>query len=136
MLRQVWFCDFEFHAPAGNRPEPICHVAKELRSGEIVRTWLYGAASERCPYPTGKDSLTVAYHASAELGCHLALGWKIPANILCLEAEFRALCSGRKPKSGYSLVGALDHFNLETVSAALKDEGRNLGIRGGPFTAG
>ena len=31
----------------------------------------------------------MAYYASAEMGCHLALGWKLPVNILDLFPEFR-----------------------------------------------
>ena len=42
------------------------------------------------PYPTGPGSLFVAYYASAELGCHLALGWPLPARVLDLYAEFKA----------------------------------------------
>ena len=36
----------------------------------------------------------MAYYASAELGCFLALGWPMPARILDLFAEFRAATNG------------------------------------------
>ena len=29
---RVWLVDFEFHAPGGERPEPICMVAREWRT--------------------------------------------------------------------------------------------------------
>ncbi len=31
--REVWAMDFEFRAPDGERPEPVCMVARELRGG-------------------------------------------------------------------------------------------------------
>src|SRR5262245_54859417 len=92
--RHVWCVDFEFHAPAGERPEPLCMVARELNTGRLERLWLEDDPPTRPPYDTGPRSLFVAYYASAELGCHLALGWHMPARILDLSAEFRCLTSG------------------------------------------
>ena len=37
--REVWAVDFEFAAPPGERPQPICLVARELRTGQLVRVW-------------------------------------------------------------------------------------------------
>jgi hypothetical protein len=66
-FRQVWFADFEFTASAGERPVPLCVVARELRTGRLVRTWLADGAPIAPPYPTGPDVLFVAYYASAEV---------------------------------------------------------------------
>ena len=41
-FREVWAVDFEFTAPPGERPKPLCVVARELRSGRVVRQWLDG----------------------------------------------------------------------------------------------
>ena len=38
-FRQVWAVDFEFEASPGERPVPVCLVARELRSGELLRIW-------------------------------------------------------------------------------------------------
>ena len=38
-FREVWAVDFEFAAPDGERPKPICLVARELRMGRLVRQW-------------------------------------------------------------------------------------------------
>lgn len=76
--REVWLVDFEFTAPSGHRPDPLCLVARELRSGRLRRVWLGAGATHDPPYPTATDTLFVAYYASAELGCHLALGWDTP----------------------------------------------------------
>ena len=129
----VWAVDFEFTAPPGERPVPICMVAKELRSGRTIRLWQdqFGKAP---PFPTGTDALFIAYYASAEFGCFLELGWPMPARILDLCAEFRNHTSGLKVLGGRGLLGALTYFGLDTIGAAKKDEMRAIAIRGGPFT--
>ena len=80
---ELWVVDFEFVATPGEPPDPVCMVAHELRSGrqlnlrrQELRT--LGAA----PFDTGPNSLFVAYFASAEIGCFLALGWPVPERIL------------------------------------------------------
>jgi len=35
--RQIWAVDFEFGIKPGNRPDPVCLVAREMRSGTTVR---------------------------------------------------------------------------------------------------
>jgi DNA polymerase I len=37
--REIWLVDFEFCAPPGERPEPVCLVAREFRSGRVIRLW-------------------------------------------------------------------------------------------------
>ena len=36
---EIWLCDFEFRAPDGERPEPVCMVAREWRTGSTIREW-------------------------------------------------------------------------------------------------
>ena len=96
--REVWLVDFEFSAPPGERPTPVCLVAREFRSGRTFRLWQHDFRDRRvAPYPTGPDCLFVAYYASAELGCHIALGWPLPARVLDLYAEFRCRTAGLAP---------------------------------------
>jgi hypothetical protein len=132
--RRVWSVDFEFTAPPGERPSPLCCVARELRSGELVRTWLADGAPDFPPYDTGPETLVVAYYASAELGCHLALDWPLPARVLDLFAEFRCLTSGGAVPCGSGLLGALAYFGLDGIAAAEKDALRQLAVRGGPYS--
>ena len=78
-FREVWLVDFEFRAPPGERPTPICLVAWELSSGRKLRLWEEEMKRLQLPpYPTDSESLFIAYYASAEVGCHLALGWPVP----------------------------------------------------------
>src|SRR5262249_41732539 len=86
-------------------------------------------------YGTGPDTLFVAYYASAELGCHLALRWTLPVRILDLFAEFRCLTAGLPVPCGNSLLGALAYFGLDGLRAAEKGAMRRLARRGGPCPA-
>jgi hypothetical protein len=76
----------------------------------------------------------VAYYASAELGCHLALGWPVPATVLDLFAEFRVATNGRPPIAGNGLLGALVHYGLDAMSTSEKENMRSLALRGGPWS--
>ena len=132
--REIWCVDFEFYAPDGERPLPICVVAIELNSCKLVR--LFGEQLHRTipPYNIEPDALFVAYYASAELGCHLALGWPMPANVIDLYAEFRNYTNGVPTPMGKGLLGALSYFGLDGIGAEEKGGMRELAIRGGPYT--
>ena len=121
-FREIWAADFEFIANAGERPEPVCLVARELRSGRVVRIWRDELRTlSEPPYPTGPDSLFIAYYASAELGCHLALGWRLPVCVLDLYVEFRNATNGRPLRHGKGLLGALAYYGLDAISGAEKN---------------
>jgi DNA polymerase family A len=78
--------------------------------------------------------LFVAYYALAEVGCHLALNWPVPARILDLCAEFKCQTSGLAVPCGRDLLGALTCHRLDGIAAAEKEEMRQLAMRGGPYT--
>ena len=130
--REVWLCDFEFRASDGQRPEPVCMVAQEFRTGQTLRVWSdrLGTMSQP-PFPVRGDSLFVAYFASAELGCFLALGWPMPARVLDLFTEFRCATNGRPTVAGNGLVGAMAQHGLDAIDAA-KRYGNRFGAL--PYT--
>src|SRR5262245_45488444 len=132
--RRLWAVDFELTAPPGERPVPLCLVARELRPGALVRHWLMDQAPPAPPFDTGPDALLIAYYASAELGCFLALGWPFPARIIDLFAEFRNLTCGLPVPCGNGLLGALAYFGFDALSATEKESLRQLAMRGGDYT--
>ncbi len=133
--QEIWLVDFEFRSLNGERPEPICMVAREYRSGRTLRVWADELANRAAPpFPTGDDVLFVAYYASAECGCFLSLGWPMPRRILDLFCEFRHLTNGQDTVSGNGLLGAMAHFGLGGIAVAEKVEMRELALRGGPYT--
>ena len=119
------------------------------RTGRVpIRcVWLHGncgaGASSVCggdefgpspPYSIGPDSLFIAYYASAEIGCHLALGWPKPARILDLFTEFRCRTNGLTTPAGSGLLGALAYYGLDGMAASEKDAMRDLILRGGDWS--
>jgi hypothetical protein len=136
---EIWVIDFEFRgAPAGephregNRPHPVSLVAYEIRSGRTIR--LFGKelpALPEPPYSIGERSLIVVYYGSADMGCHIALGWPCPVHILDLFAEFKNMLGGREAPAGTGLLGALAVHGLTGICQAKKDEMRDLVLRGG-----
>ena len=98
---EIWLVDFEFYQPEGERPKPICLVAREFRTNRLVR-WCQEELSCHAapPFDVSPNSLFVAYYASAELGCFLALGWQTPERILDLYVEFRCMTNGNGLPSG------------------------------------
>lgn len=134
--REVWLVDFEFSVPPGERPDPVCLVAREYRTGRTLRLWQDDLRGRRGPpLPIGPDVLFVAFLASAELGCHLALGWPLPARVLDLYVEFRNRANGLSPPNGFGLLGALIWFGLDAMDGAEKKAMQELACRGGPWTA-
>jgi len=129
----ILFCDFEFKADSGERPVVHCMVAHELRSGRVLKMW-GDELGDRPPFSVSPESLFVAYYASAELGCFLALGWPMPQRILDLFVEFRCHTNGLPLPSGSGLLGALVYFGLDSMAATEKSGMRELAIRGGPYT--
>ena len=130
--RQVWLVDFEFSAPDGDRPTPVCLVARELNSNQLVRL-LADELQDRPPFPTDETTLFVAYFASAEIGCFLALGWNLPRRVLDLWTEQRVGTNGR-PGVKRGLLDTLEYHGLDSIAAVEKTELRELAMQGGPYT--
>lgn len=132
----IWLVDFEFRAMPGNKQEPICMVALELKTNQLIRLWEGELTRrDRPPFPLDRNSLYVAYYASAEVHCHLSLGWPKPDNILDLYTEFRCMTNGLHTPSGTGLVGALIYFGLPAMESVDKNSMRDLAMRGGPWTS-
>jgi DNA polymerase-1 len=134
----VYVIDFEFH-PAdgveGNKPDPVCLVALNYLTGQVWRYWRDELRQlPSAPFPCGDDALTVAYYASAEMDCFLALGWPLPVNLLDLYCEFRVKTNGLSPAFGAGLIGALLYFDFPSQDAADKDEMRQLILSRGPWS--
>ena len=132
--QEIWSVDFEFVAPPGERPDPICFVAREIRSHRFVRHWR-DEFSPGPPFRLDDRVLYIAFYASAELGCHIALGWPMPANVLDLYAEFRNATNGLSLPAGRGLLGALAYYGLDHIAAIQKDISRDLILRGGPWNS-
>src|SRR6476660_6875867 len=92
-FRAVWLVDFEYCSKPGERPVPVCMVAREMCGGQKLRLWK-DQFGKQPPFGIGPDSLFVAYYCPAELECFLTLGWPMPTRILDLFVEFRNSTNG------------------------------------------
>ena len=143
-FKHVVAVDFEFEfgghttleaaGRSGERPRPVCMCAKDLRTGQEWKLFR-GEFGSQAPFPTGPDSVLIAYYASAELGCFRALGWQFPTFVLDLFTEFRAHTNGRDTPNGTSLLGALTYFGLDGIDASKKQDLRARILAGGPWSA-
>ncbi|WP_169973107.1 DNA polymerase [Tautonia rosea] len=135
-FREVWLVDTEFRADPGERPDPVCLVAREFRSGRTLRLWRDDLLGRRePPFPTGPDALFVAYFASAELAFFLAVGWSLPDRVLDLFCEFRNRTNGLFLPHGAGLLGTMAWHGLDAMAGAEKDSMRELILSGGPWSA-
>jgi hypothetical protein len=131
-FKHIWLVDAEFRQPDGCLPETHCVVLQEFNSGRTVRLWHPRA----CDLPdwSRADTLFVAYAADAELKCLMRLEVPLPHFVLDLYAEFRCRNSGLTVANGHELLGALSYFGLPGIAAAMKEENRELAMRGGPYS--
>jgi DNA polymerase-1 len=113
---EVWLAGFISHGVSdedGNPRSPLGMSALELHTGQVIqfgRSELQGMG--KAPFPVGQNTLFVAYHADAALGCFIALGWSLPVNVLDVFTEFRWHTNGRHVPCGNGLIGALAYFGL------------------------
>jgi DNA polymerase-1 len=133
-FEEIWAHDFEFIARPGERPDVVCLVAHELRSGRTLKLWR-DELSERPPYRTDDKVAFVNFSGQAEMACHLALGWPMPRNILDLSAIFRCLTNGKAVPEGKGLIGMLRYYGLDAISTKRKDAMRDRILRGWSFTS-
>jgi len=128
----IWAIDYEFRSQ-GNPNQPLCYAGKNLLTGETVSRWIDG--TEKKPeYSTDDKTLIIAFVASAEIGCHLSLGFDIPLYILDLYNEFRNLTNGLKLGVNNSLIGASLCYGLSSSNSTHKEHMRNRILQGPPYS--
>jgi DNA polymerase-1 len=130
---EVWPFDFEFVSRPGERPDVVCLVARELRTGQPLRLWR-NELGKSPPYRTDHRALFVCFVANAECACHLSLSWPLPARVLDLSPIFRNLTNGLVVPEGKGLLGALRYYGLDAIGTKQKDAMRDRIARGWPFT--
>jgi hypothetical protein len=134
-IRETVYLDFEFQLDKTGRPRTVCLVAREHKSRRLFRCWMEDTPRRKPPFAVGPDVLVVAYFASAEMGCYLALGWELPRLVLDLYPEFRVLTNGYSVPGGNGLLGALQWFGLSAIDGAKKDYMRERILAGGTYSA-
>ena len=134
--REVWLVDFEFSAPPGERPDPVCLVAREFRSGRTLRLWQDDLRGRRVPpYPIGPDVLVRGLLRVGRAGLSSRPGLAdCRSGSWISTSSSGALPTGSIPYCGNGLLGALAWHGLDAMDAAEKDSMRKLAMRGGPWS--
>jgi|SRR5271157_646537 len=133
-FKEVWFVDFEFITRPGELVVPVCMVAREARSGHLIRVWQDDLLKMSAPpFDIERGSLYIGYYVSAEISCHLALNWPLPRNILDLYVEFRNHTNSRYKPNGNGLLGAMSYFGLDGLAVTEKEFMREKILSGGPW---
>jgi len=121
-FNEVWCVGVAGSSPPG----PLCLVAREQRSGRLVRLRGDELANLRAaPFPTDSRSLLVAYGAAEVLAVFHAHGWAPPHRTLDLFFEFRAATNGLPTPHGTGLLGALAYHGLSVLPAGRSEVGGN-----------
>jgi hypothetical protein len=121
----LWFVDFEYRQPPGERPHVWCMSAREYHTGQEVRLWRDDLVRlHRAPFDT-ETTIMCAYAVEAEAGCFRSLNWPMPRRALDLYVEFHWLVNGQRPASGFGLIGALTYFGLGHISVKEKQDLRD-----------
>jgi hypothetical protein len=111
-------------------------VATEYYTRRTIRLWFDD--EEPLPGPPlclDGDALFIAFFATAELTCFLALGWQLPVHVIDLYVEFKRHICGRDGEPNKpSLVYALDWFGVDSLDVNKKYELRRLALRGKPYS--
>ena len=130
-FRKIYGLDFEYFGTDGEKPNIVCMVVQDLRSGDISRYWQDDLSTmSNPPFETGEDVALVTFFAPAEIQSILALSWHIKVSILDLFAEFRCITNGDPRVGKKSLIGALRFFGLDHLIPDEKDTMRVLILRG------
>jgi DNA polymerase family A len=130
---ELVFADFEFVSRPGERPDVVCVAWHETSSGQTRRLWRNQLGGTP-PYRIDPKALFVCFVGNAELGCHLALEWPLPVNVLDLSPEFRCITNGRWTPEGKGLLGAMAYFRLDAIASKQKDAMRARIVQGWPFS--
>jgi hypothetical protein len=124
----VWIIDTEFRYQSGERNEPVCLCAHELRTGR--RLELFFDRHRENPFDYS-DALFVCYSAAAEWKTFLSLGWELPLDVLDLHFEYLNQINGvwqgnvLLRKIGSGLADAMATFGLDFLSHLEKEEERD-----------
>lgn len=105
----IWIVVAAVRAQPGERTEPRTIVAMNFDTKHVIENSHRNGFVEH-PYTLGADCLLVTTNGPELVGCHLALGWPVPARLLDLLVEFKNISNGRSGRLVGGLAGALIWF--------------------------
>ena len=128
--------DYEFIPLSDGGLDVVCGVAKNLRTGEVIRKWRdeMGCAPF---FDIDPNAMLVAHNAQAEMEAHLAMGWAFPANVYCTYSEHMLDTNGAdvpvEPSKRGGLLAALVCNGLPAREATEKKSVIERILAGPPY---
>ncbi|MEZ5818923.1 MAG: DNA polymerase [Hyphomicrobiaceae bacterium] len=115
---EIWLVVWSADAIAGACLAPRAVVASMPGATPVVVEFPTDGtkAARRPPYSTSAKALLVTIDAQVLVGCHLALGWPVPARTIDLLIEFRVSSNGQRRSSAPRLRGALRWLGQSSAS--------------------
>ena len=146
-LTRPIFIDFEYYAPPGCNPKPICVAWICPTTGESGTCWLWDEARP-CPFPMTVETVLFSYNIAAETSCFLALPtWPRPTNVVDLWLEYGQVVNvwpteapewkprrapAKKPRKG--LLDAMRAYGLEATPSEVKAHFQQRAQEGPPWS--
>jgi DNA polymerase-1 len=145
-LTRPIFIDFEYYAPPGCNPKPICVAWICPTTGESGTRWLWDEL-QPCPFPITVETILLSYNIAAEVSCFLALGWPRPSNVIDLWLEYGQVCNVwpakapewkprrtpiKKPRKG--LLDAMRGYGLDATPSEVKAHFQQRAQQGPPWS--
>ncbi len=133
---QIWAVDFEFIADPGERPLPICLVARELLSGRLIRCWrdqLGVNARSLRNFPmqaNGAEMLRLACCLAGERGVTVCAPVHDAILIEAPEAGLEGAVATTRQAMAEASRTVLDAFELATEVKVIRWPGRHADPRG------
>jgi DNA polymerase I len=146
-LTRPIFIDFEYYAPAGCNPRPICVAWICPTTGDSGTQWLWDEPPSRPPFPMTVETVFVSYNIAAEVSCFLALNWPRPTNVIDLWLEYvqhlnvwpvkapewkPKRAPPKKPRKG--LLDAMRAFGLDATPSEVKAHFQQRAQEGPPWS--
>lgn len=116
--RRIWAVNSEF-ATNGDPHRTWCFCGLELRTGCRFELWTDGYQGPP-PCLTDRDTLFVAFVASAEIACWQQLGWPTPERVLDLYQEARIVTNTGLKSDPHSLADACRYQGIGMLDLDLK----------------
>lgn len=124
----AWVIDFEYNAPDGECPTPLCGVGYCVKTHE-TRVWRSDLPGSPMPYTTGPRDLVICYNATAEGSCILALGWPWPTHTLDLLPCYQMIRNRFQSSIPHpSLIEAAAYFDITAMDKITKEKWRSLAL--------
>ena len=112
----IWIVVVAASRRPGEAPIPVAIAALDVVTGRVLEIGMPKLRGVRhAPFSTGPKALVVSIDTSELVGCHLALGWRVPERIVDLLIEAKNTSNGQTRILVGGIAGAALAFGQPTA---------------------